>query len=125
MGGGVSPKIVYNNFANNSNYNINLSNGASGVLNDVNATYNWWGTTNTADINQSIYDSYDDFNLGTVTFTPFLNETNTFAPEIPPNIIPDLPTNLLTILIIVSLTATTLIIRERLLKDKTISHTNT
>jgi parallel beta-helix repeat protein len=41
-------------------------------LNDYNITNNWWGTTNTDSINQSIFDYYDDFNYGKITYTPFL-----------------------------------------------------
>ncbi len=45
----------------------------------MNATYNWWGTTNVQSINQKIYDNTDDFNLGKVTFEPFLDAPNRFA----------------------------------------------
>jgi len=69
--------IMYNNIQNNSEYNIRLDQGASGNLN---ATYNWWGTTNTAAISQKIYDVDDEFNLGAVTFTPFLTAPNSEAP---------------------------------------------
>jgi hypothetical protein len=79
-GEGIGPlsqeTIIYNNFQNNEAYN--LVNGAS----DVNATYNWWGTTNTQTINQSIYDNKNDYNLGVVTFVPFLNAPNPEAPAI-------------------------------------------
>jgi hypothetical protein len=68
--------ITYNNFQNNGAHN--LVNGAS----DVNATYNWWGTTNTQTINQSIYDNKNDYNLGVVTFVPFLTSPNPEAPAI-------------------------------------------
>jgi hypothetical protein len=47
---------------------------------DVDATYNWWGTTDVAKINQSIYDFKKDFNLGTVAFVPFLTAPNPQAP---------------------------------------------
>jgi len=56
--------------------------------NDLNTAYNWWGTTNTTAINQSIRDFKNDFNLGKVNFTPFLTEPNSEAaptiPEFPP-----------------------------------------
>ena len=67
-----SPTIINNNIYANINYDIN-----SELPNDINATYNWWGTTNTAEINQAIRDSNDDFTLGTVTFVPFPTEQNT------------------------------------------------
>ncbi len=62
--------IINNNIQENSNYSLE----ATG---DVDATYNWWGTTDTESINQSI--------LGIVTFTPFLNEPN---PEATPRPLP-------------------------------------
>ena len=75
--------IIYNNFQNNSNHNVVL-----GALN-ANATYNWWGTTDTQTINQSIYDSKNDFSLGTVSFIPFLTAPNSQAM---PNVNTPIPT---------------------------------
>jgi heme-binding NEAT domain protein len=46
---------------------------------DINAANNWWGTTETATIDQKIYDYNDDFNLGKVNYTPFLTEPNSQA----------------------------------------------
>jgi hypothetical protein len=43
---------------------------------NVIASNNWWGTTDSAVIDQKIYDYTDDFNLGKVTYTPFLTATN-------------------------------------------------
>lgn len=65
----------YNNFENNSKYNIYASSSKS----DVNATYNWWGTTDTVLIDQKIYDNNDDFRLGKVDYMPFLTAVNTQA----------------------------------------------
>jgi hypothetical protein len=78
--------IVCNNILDNSYYNIYLRS----ITNNVNATYNWWGTTDTQTINQTIYDFKNDFNLGKVNFTPFLTEPNSAAPPIPtqPSITP-------------------------------------
>ena len=70
-----APTISYNNFRNNSEYNLRLADTTS----SVDATYNWWGTTNTHEINQTIYDFKYDFNLGTVNFVPFLTEPNLVA----------------------------------------------
>ncbi|MGD0204550.1 MAG: NosD domain-containing protein [Candidatus Bathyarchaeia archaeon] len=67
--------ILDNNICNNSNYNI-----LSKISNDINATYNWWGTIDTQAINQTIYDYKDDFNLGNVCFVPFLDSPNIQAP---------------------------------------------
>ena len=109
MGAGVSPLINNNNFINNSEYNIDLSSNAH---NDINATYNWWGTTDTQTINQSIYDFKNDFTLGTVNFVPFLTEPNPNAPSIPTDIIPEFTSwVILTILLAVSLLG--LIVRKK------------
>ncbi len=70
-----SPSIFYNNIYANTNYNIN-----SAVPNNINATYNWWGTTDTQAISQTIYDYYDNFNVGVVTYSPLLTAPNTKAP---------------------------------------------
>ncbi len=67
--------LTYNNIENNSDYNLNFE--ATGQLN---ATSNWWGTTDTQAINQTIYDFKNNFNLGTVTFVPFLTSPNSQAP---------------------------------------------
>jgi parallel beta-helix repeat protein len=74
-----APTISYNNIQNNTWMNMHLKD----VSYDVDATYNWWGTTNTILISQEIKDFEDDFNLGTVNFTPFLTELNTQAPAVP------------------------------------------
>jgi len=69
---GAAPTISYNNFENNTN-NIYLD---QSTPNNVNATYNWWGTTDNQAINQSIHDYKNDFTLGTVSFIPFLTSPN-------------------------------------------------
>ncbi len=75
-----SPIITFNNIYDNNEYSIYLYSGSAA---DVNATYNWWGTTDTQAINQTIYDFKNDFNLGRVTFVPFLTEPNSAAPTVP------------------------------------------
>jgi parallel beta-helix repeat protein len=72
-------KINYNNFQNNTPYNIGLGQGQSS---NVDATNNWWGTTDQQAISQTIYDFNNDFNLGTVNFVPFLTSPNSDAPVI-------------------------------------------
>lgn len=47
---------------------------------DVDVTNNWWGTTDTAALNQSIWDRNDDFNLGTANYVPFLTAPDPSAP---------------------------------------------
>lgn len=46
---------------------------------DVDATNNYWGTTDQTAISNQIHDNKNDFNLGTVTFTPFLTQSNAQA----------------------------------------------
>jgi hypothetical protein len=69
----LTSTIIYNNIQNN-NQSIYAFNSNSNV------TYNWWGTTDTQAINQTIYDYKYDFNLGNVTFVPFLSAPNPQAP---------------------------------------------
>jgi parallel beta-helix repeat protein len=77
------PKIVFNNLQDNGadGYSKTLNLGSSALegkyqLYDINATYNWWGTTDVQAVNQSIYDKKNDFNLGEVSFVPFLSSAN-------------------------------------------------
>jgi hypothetical protein len=64
-----------NNIYNNS---VNLKNKEES---DWNFNNNWWGTTDTDLINQSIYDYYDDFNFGKINYLPILTEPNPNAPD--------------------------------------------
>ncbi len=83
--GSISPTIMFNNFHDNQQYNIYFDPSSAPSFADytLNATFNWWGTTNTQTINQSLYDKKYYFNLGTINFDPFLNEPNLQAPTIP------------------------------------------
>ena len=59
--------IQNNSILNNSTYNIeNLS------AEDIDATENWWGTIDVAEIKVKIWDYNDDINCGEVTFSPLL-----------------------------------------------------
>lgn len=87
-----APTIMNNNFEGNSNYNIYLD---QSTPNDVNVTYNWWGTTDAAMINQTIHDFKNDFTLGIVNFIPFLTAPN---PEAMPNLNALLPASTSSIL---------------------------
>ena len=80
--GSYSPQIYLNNVHNNSGFNINLQTYERHPTGDINATNNWWGTTNTQTITQAIHDSNDDFNVGTVIFEPILTQPN---PQALPN----------------------------------------
>ena len=52
------------------------------VAENVNATYNWFGTTDIESIRLTMNDFNRDFALGNVTFIPFLSEFNSQAPTI-------------------------------------------
>ena len=90
-GGNPSPTIIYNNIYGSTDHNFHLTN----IKNNINATQNWWGTTDAQAIAQTIFDYKKDFNLGNVTFVPFLTEPNSQAipdPNMPtptPNPMPE------------------------------------
>lgn len=78
-----NPTIINNNIHDNNEYNIYLyGSSSSNAKANITATYNWWGTTDIPTINQTFYDFKRDFNLGTVTFVPFLTEPNSHAPDV-------------------------------------------
>jgi len=94
--GGANPLIRYNTIANNS-VGIETNNSPSRIIynniqnniqnsvyhlggEDIDVINNWWGTTDTQAIEQSIHDFEDDFNLGKINFVPFLTEPNPEAP---------------------------------------------
>ncbi len=73
-----------NSIVNNTNYNIeNLS------TNDIAATNNYWGTTDTSQIEAKIYHYNDDINYGVVNYTSYKNA--------PPRSIPAIEKHQLTI----------------------------
>lgn len=43
--------------------------------NNVDAAYNWWGTTNETLIGEHIYDYFNNASLGEVSYVPFLNSS--------------------------------------------------
>jgi hypothetical protein len=73
--GDPKPVIVGNNIYENREYNIILE-----TANDVDVTFNWWGTTDAASIQESIFDFEDSLDLGNVIFVPFLTMSNPKAP---------------------------------------------
>ncbi len=77
-----NPTIVDNNIESVTSFNLYM--GSRNVNIDV--TNNWWGTTNTSEIDRKIWDFYDDFTLGKVNYVPFLTAAN---PEAMPD--PDAP----------------------------------
>jgi len=75
------PSITANNI-DNSTGTYNIENQAA---NDINATGNWWGTTDTGVIDSRIFDYYDDFNYGKVLYTPIAtSEINIVSPNTAP-----------------------------------------
>lgn len=76
--------IAGNSFIDNAVYDIEAGSDA------VSAAGNYWGTTSTEEINRKIYDSSDDFSLGTIIYTPFLASANPNAPGSPTDLM--LPT---------------------------------
>ena len=69
--------VDFNNF---DNLNYNFENGSSSSFTFEN---NWWGSTNDDTINTSIFDVYENLDLGVVDYVPFLITPNTDAPPIP------------------------------------------
>lgn len=67
--------IAGNSFIDNAQYDIRAGSNA------VSAASNWWGTTDRQAIEQKIFDSKDDFSLGTVVYVPFLTTPNVNAPD--------------------------------------------
>jgi hypothetical protein len=81
----VAANFEYNNIYDNS-YNLN-----STVSNSIDATNNWWGTTDIKSINQTINDVTLDFTGCTVIFIPFLTEPNLEAAPLENTEIPEFP----------------------------------
>ena len=82
----ASLTFIYNNIQDDLNCSIYLIGQHSGMPRDIDAAYNWWGTTNSSKISEQIYDSKNpDYQppapwgyeiTGVATFTPFLTEPN-------------------------------------------------
>ncbi len=73
----ISPTISNNNVYGNQKYNFYLNQ----LSYNITAINNWWGTTDTQAIGQTIYDYKNNFNLGNVTFAPFLSASDPYAPS--------------------------------------------
>lgn len=84
-----TPILIGNNFVGKSAYNVNLWYYTP----DVNAAYNWWGTTDPQAINNTINDFYDNFQFGKVIFVPFLTAPNLAAPAYTPSPTPSPTSN--------------------------------
>ena len=77
MDSNINSNITQNNFFGNTKYNFQLT-----LTTSIDAPYNWWGTADATAINQTIYDYKNSTTLGTVNFSPYLNESNPQAPPI-------------------------------------------
>lgn len=115
---GGSPTIQNNNIQNNTNYSFFLDSP-----NGVDVSNNWWGTTDESTISQSIYDSKNNIDFGTVTFKPILTSPNpdaptptpTAAPTETPQASPTIPefTTTIALLIILAVTSTAILYKRR------------
>jgi hypothetical protein len=63
-------------------YNNTLHNIVNTSPSNVNATANWWGTTNETRIRELIHDYYDDYLLGRVFYSPYMTEPFAFRHDI-------------------------------------------
>jgi hypothetical protein len=101
-----SAKINYNNIENYGERSIYLLNTSG----NIDATNNWWGTTDTQTINLTIYDYKYALSLSKVNFTPFLTNPNTNATSDP---IPEFPSWMLLPLFLVAVFGV-VVVRRRL-----------
>ncbi len=76
------PDFNDNNIYDNSGYD--LHNGNLTGTADLNAQDNWWGTTDTVQIDDHIWDGDEDSGLGQVDYSPYEDSHNTDAPISPP-----------------------------------------
>jgi hypothetical protein len=108
-----APSLLYhNNIENNSQNSIYLTSNI-----DINASYNYWGTTNQTEIENSIYDNKNDSSLGVVNFTPFLTVPNQDAVpiQLSKQTVPELPW-LLSLSLLLSVLAVAVLVRHRQVK---------
>jgi hypothetical protein len=86
-GGGLLIKstesiINNNNFINNTPFDIHYS--VSQGLANLDATNNWWSTTDEPTIQSKIYDWFDDASLGIVDYAPYLTSEGDITSPVPP-----------------------------------------
>jgi len=73
--------INFCNICGNTPYDVvNNASWYLGEEGNVDATNNWWGTTNSTEIDQHIYDYWDDYNVGFVHYQPFFDSPVTILP---------------------------------------------
>jgi hypothetical protein len=103
----VDEEITQNNIYGNGVFNV--VNNVPFTVKNVNATRNWWGTTNKTLIETSIYDYYEDYNLSIILVEPLLTSP-----------IPEFPTFLLTLsFMITTLLSVTVCRRKSIRRLKT------
>ena len=78
-----SPKLHQNNLIPGVN-GLAINNQSTEA---IDATGNWWGTTNTSNIESIIYDGRTEFGLGVVDYNNFLPSSDTIAPAYLHNVI--------------------------------------
>ncbi len=74
------PDINYNNIFDN-NYNVYLS---GEIIEEIDMSNNYWGTTDTIVIDSKIWDYYDDISLGKVIYEPFATAELDFDDQMAP-----------------------------------------
>jgi hypothetical protein len=75
----------------NNNILSNAVNSVTATKPDVAAANNYWGTTDLAVVNQTIYDHCDDQQWGTIMYSPILSSPSSSAPSIPDELLNPLP----------------------------------
>jgi len=73
MDGDVITEVRGNNVFQNTGYQFYYDN-IEGNYHDIDATYNYFGTNNDAEIQNGIYDDFDDPLLGVINYSPFRTE---------------------------------------------------
>jgi len=77
------PLFNYNNIFNNT-ASYELYNGNASTSAHLDAGNNWWGISSDPQIQEKIYDWFDDASLGIADFSPFSTIIRTDAPISPP-----------------------------------------
>ncbi len=72
-----------NNILSNAAF-YELYNGNAQGSGDVDATNNWWGTSNDAGVQTKIYDWFDNGSQAVLNYSPYLTTPDTAAPVSPP-----------------------------------------